>query len=233
MKYLAIIFLLFARTSAHCQSANVFAAWAPNGWKTLSAATGDLNRDGVDDAALVVEEINSVNLRTNKARLGAEIFNLNPRRLIVLINTSNGYKQIFSRDNLLPTEHDEGDPCLVDPLADGWISISHGTLIIKLQYWQSCGGWGSINNKFTFRLDNNRFRLTGFDSFDYYRNTGEEFQVSINYLTGKKKNTTVSNIADTSRRSESWKTIPSIHKFYLDDILLDCNPKNKSASWRY
>lgn len=215
IKYVALA-LALAAAPAFSRTPGSFDTWIPTGWKLISTATGDLNRDGIEDAALVLEETNPSNLKPNDG-LGAPVLNLNPRRLLVLVGTSNGYRKIFSKDGLLPSEHDDGNPCLADPLLEqGGISVSNGKFIVELGTWLSCGSYGVTHSKFTFRLDNERFRLIGYDYSEFSRSTGEASEISINYLTGKKKITTRQNEFEASKPKVSWSQIPGKRNFYLN-----------------
>ena len=143
--------MAFLAVPALAETHDAFARWVPNGWKLISQTTGDLNRDGIDDIVLITEATNPSNFKENPA-LGPRILNLNPRRLIILLNSPSGLKEILSRDDLLPSENEENMGCLADPLANGGLSIERGNLAIELQMWLSCGSYGVTNEKFTFRL---------------------------------------------------------------------------------
>jgi len=227
--------LLFIATPALSESSDYFNAWVPAGWKLILSATGDLNRDGIEDAVLVLEETNPANFKPNEG-LGAPVLNVNPRRLLILLKTPDGYRKVSSRDNLLPSEHDEdSSPCLADPLLEqGGISISDGRLIVKLGTWLSCGSSGVTQQKFTFRLENDRFRLIGYDHSSFSRSTGEASEDSINYLTGRKKTTTGENVFEKNSKPEvSWSRISGKHKFYLDEIAFTCylGDKQSGCAW--
>jgi hypothetical protein len=232
--------LVFFATPVFSEPSSTFNAWIPKGWKLIATATGDLNRDGVEDAVLVLEQTNPANLISNES-FGASVFNLNPRRLLVLFKTPEGYRKILSRDNLLPSENDADAPCLADPLiGEGGISISEGKFFIRLVSWLSCGSYGVVHEIFTFRFESTRFRLIGYDYSGFSRSTGEASEDSVNYLTGKRKRTTGQNIfedsATNSKPEVSWSNISGKREFYLDKMTFDCNPsdddeKSFSCTW--
>lgn len=221
MKIFSLFLIILLANPVLAEPSDIWVRWVPTGWKLKSSTTGDLNRDGLSDAALVIEQNNPENFLPNE-ELGSKVLNVNPRRLLILFNTPQGYKKVVSRDDLLPTQHDANSPCLEDPLSEGGVAISRGTLMIRLQYWLSCGGWGVTNRKFTFRYENSRFRLIGFDTSEFARNTGEKTESSINYLTGKIKITTGLNEFEDPHPRISWKTIPTGLQFFLENIRLDC-----------
>ncbi|MBT2772333.1 hypothetical protein J7J47_08815 [Halomonas sp. ISL-60] len=224
--------LLLATGSTFAEPPTLFEHWVPSGWKLISSATGDLNRDGADDAVLVVEEVSADNLFENDG-FGSPVLNLNPRRLIVLLNTQSGYRTFLTRDNLLPSEHSQENPCLADPLlSEGDISIARGRILVALGTWLSCGSYGVSRQAFTFRLESEQFRLIGYDYSGFSRSTGEVTEVSVNYLTGKKKTTTGGNMFEEMTPSVSWSQISEPHQFYLEDISLDCfSSDSAGCSW--
>ena len=221
IKYVALALILVG-TSAFSSTPSAFDLLIPAGWKLISSTTGDLNRDGVEDAALVLEETNPSNIKPNDG-LGPPVLNLNPRRLLVLVGTSNGYRKAFSRDDLLPAENQEGMGCLADPLANGGVSIARGNLVIELQDWRSCGSYGVVNEKFTFRTQGTRFQLIGYDRSESSRSTGERSEYSTNYLTGQKKITTGLNDFHDLKPEVYWKRLTAKRAFFLDEISLYCD----------
>jgi hypothetical protein len=232
IKYVAFV-LFFVATSAVSESSASFDAWVPAGWKLILTAAGDLDRDGISDAVLVLEQTNPANLKPHEG-LGTSVLNVNPRRLLILLKTSDGYRNILSRDDLLPSENSEVSPCLDDPLQEGGISVSSGKFIVELRAWLSCGSWGVTHRKFTFRLENNRFRLIGYDYREFSRSTGEGSEDSINYLTGKRRSVTGLNEFEDSKPKVLWSKISGKREFYLDDIVLDCYYSNNEpgCAWK-
>jgi len=178
----AIIVLLLLSTPAFCKTPDTLAwkEWVPAGWKIIHSATGDLNQDGRSDAVLVLEEDNPANRKSNDG-LGDSVLNLNPRRLVILFQTASGYQKVASTDRFLPSENDADCLCLADPVGDRNIHVSRGLLKIGLLYWVSCGSWGVTHRTFTFRYENNCFRLIGLDVSEFMRNSGESSEYSINY----------------------------------------------------
>lgn len=203
----------------------------PPGWKLLARVAGDLNRDGLDDWVLVAEQTDPGRFKKNSG-LGAPVLNLNPRRLLVLLATPAGFKPVLNRDGLLPSANEEDSPCLADPLEEGGgVSIERGNLVIRQQVWLSCGGWGVTQEKFTFRLEASRFRLIGYDVLEFSRNTGEESELSVNYLTGKKKITQGANADGSTQPKVTWEKFSPRRAFFLDEMSLNCHAGGRSADW--
>lgn len=136
-----------------CSRFALFSEWIPKGWKLIAHKSGDLNRDGLDDVVLVAEQTDPAKFRKNNESLGASTLNLNPRRLIILFKTPNGFRKMLDRDNLLPSEHNEDVPCMADRLDGGGVSIKRGNLEIGLHTWLSCGSYGVTHETFTFRSE--------------------------------------------------------------------------------
>jgi hypothetical protein len=223
-KYLLLLALFVVPTFAptFAQTEETFSKWIPPMWKLIDREIGDLNRDGIEDVILVIEETNPDNFKKNSGS-GPSILNLNPRRLIVLLGSPSGFKELIRRDALLPSEHVEDMGCLGDPLANGGVAIERGNLTINLQDWRSCGSYGVVNEKFTFRLQGTRFQLIGYDRSESSRSTGERSEYSTNYLTGKIKISTGLNDFSEFKAKVTWKKRQSRSAFFLDDITLECD----------
>ena len=233
MKTLLILLLFFLTAPAFAGDTHPFAEWIPEGWKLIAHTSGDLNRDGLEDVALVAERTDPAKYRQNRESPGASVLNLNQRRLIILFGTPGGFRKIFGRDDLLPSEHDEEVPCLADRLNGGGVSIKRGNLVIELHTWLSCGSYGVTHETFTFRPEGARMRLIGYDCSEFSRSSGEQADFSINYLTGRKKITKELNAFGDSKPEVSWEKLVLQRRFYLEDISLDCDPTDpgNQDSW--
>ncbi len=64
-----------------------YAKFVPQGWTVLETASGDLNRDGKIDAALIIQQNNPNNIKSHEG-LGSDRLNLNPRKLLILFQTA-------------------------------------------------------------------------------------------------------------------------------------------------
>ena len=221
LKYYIFLAILHTLTisPAFAADAPTFQNYVPKGWKLIISTVGDLNADGKNDAALVIEKDDQANRKPN-SDLGVSELNLNPRRLLILLQNDRDYQTALSTDKFLPTEDDEESPCLADPLGDGGMQISKGLLNITLSYWMSCGGWGSSSEEYLFRYENTRFLLIGSNHYYFMRNSGEATKYSINYVTGKIKITEGLNEFDEkeSKPKNVWKKIKNNAPKYLDEI---------------
>ena len=188
----------------------------PKGWTVLFSAKGDLNKDKIEDLALIIEQKDLKNIQKNNDKK-----NLNPRHLLVFIKQNHQY-QLIDESKTLPTRDDAESSCRMDPLGESeGISIHRGVLQIHFSYFMSCGGWEWPHHTYTFRLENKKMKLIGFDYFSFHRSTGEETVKSYNFSTLKVKNTTGGNQFEGGHPKSTWGTFKPKHNFYLSNINFD------------
>ncbi|MGB6083551.1 hypothetical protein [Moheibacter sp.] len=183
-------------------------SFVPENWKAIKMVHGDLNNDQKDDLVLIIEEDNPKNIIENDG-MGSKFLNLNPRYLLIIFQTPNGFELKELNKTFIPKENNEESPCLMDPLVEGDIQINKGVLVLSLNYWLSCGSWSTGTDTYTFRFQKNEFELIGFDTFSFARNSGEIHEVSVNFSTRKMSITTGGNMfedADESEEKTEWKT---------------------------
>jgi hypothetical protein len=163
------------------QSATL-AGFIPKGWVLETKATGDLNRDKLPDAALVLH----MNDRRNHvaSTFGPdEKYNSNPRMLVVAFaRKGGGYSLAVADHRLIPRLENQNQD---EPFDE--VKIAGGTLRLKMHVFMSAGGWRMGGSAYAFRWQNGGFKLIGFDRDSVMRNTGDTEEVSINYLTGRKQ----------------------------------------------
>jgi hypothetical protein len=185
--------------------------WVPKGWKTLQQVKGDLNGDMLDDVVMVMEETNLSNIIKNDS-LGPELLNINPRTLLVLFAQNQGYRKIATSDVLIPTANDTGSTCAIDPLEANALEIKKQTLRVGLSFFMSCGSWGTTRSQYIYRFDGKGMQLIGEEQMELQRNTGESTTASSNYLSGKKKETTVDAKGHIKTK---WQVIKNNAREYL------------------
>jgi hypothetical protein len=177
---LAIPDVVYPRLAASAASA---AAFVPDGWKLEKSAEGDLNRDGKADLVLLLRMNDPKNVLANHNQLGEDPFDSNPRILAAAFADGAGYKLVLQNHTLIPRRV---DPVVSDPIGNSKaVAIERGALFVRLYFFMSAGGWTSFNSAYRFRYQNGAFELIGFDRFTTERNSGETYDVSINYSTGK------------------------------------------------
>lgn len=195
-------------------------AFVPKGWKIIYRAKGDLNKDHLPDEAIIIQNTNPKNIIKNDG-MGSDKLNINPRMLLVLFKTSGNYSLQAQNTNFIPTENNEENTCLADPLAEtGAITIKNGALILSYQYWLSCGSYWVNNVDYTFRFQNQKMELIGFDAGSYSRSSGEENITSLNFSTRKKSVATGGNMfSDKPNKPKTvWKKFNWGRLFTLDEM---------------
>src|SRR5580765_3818971 len=88
---------------------NTIADFTPVGWTILDSAYGDLNKDGLQDAAIVLQHKDSVTLLTNEDTVLTQ-----PRILLILFkNPGNNGFRLTEQSNSFILKHD--NPSMDDP----------------------------------------------------------------------------------------------------------------------
>jgi hypothetical protein len=191
-------------------------AHIPKGWKVIrDVAEGDA-------AVLVIEQDDPAKRIANDG-LGNHILNTNPRRLLFLSRRAGIYHLTGSADSFLPSEGDPESACLADPLEEGGVGLHNGVLSIDLHYWLSCGSYGVSHKSYRFRKEAAGLRLIGLDISEMSRSGGTGTEISVNYLTGRKKTTTGIAIfaeddqADAPKPKVKWSRVAK-QSHYLENM---------------
>lgn len=154
-------------------------AFVPTGWKQVQLAKGDLNRDGRSDFAMVVRMDSAAN-RIAPSWSPETTYDTNPWMLIAAFRKGSGYELALADHRLIPRHE---NPNADDEFDE--ITIANGTLKVVMHLFLSAGGWQMGGSAYTFRWQDDGFKLIGFDRDSVMRNSGETKEVSVNYLTGK------------------------------------------------
>jgi len=151
-------------------------SFVPVGWKVLGTEEGDLNKDGLDDAVMVTED---VNYKTVAGTL-CDQFSC-PRRLLILFQTKNkGYELSTESDKAILLAGEGG--IFGDPFAG--IEIENGSFLINF-YGGSAWRW---SNSYRFRYQDSAWFLIGATSFNYFNVVDcVDDKVDYNFLTGRKQ----------------------------------------------
>ncbi|TDG36649.1 hypothetical protein EZJ43_07965 [Pedobacter changchengzhani] len=199
-------------------------SFIPKGWKMILETTGDLNKDGLADKVIVIENTDPKNVIANDG-LGMNKLNINPRIVLVLFKTTANLYQLGAKNSgFIPSENDAESSCLADPLMqEGGISIEKGLLKISYQYWYSCGSWYVTNKNYTFRFQNQKFELIGYDEDSFHRSSGEMSSTSINFSTHKMSETNGGNEfnEEENKPKTRWTKIKSKDLLSLDYLTND------------
>lgn len=192
----------FPKLAAGAQNAKGF---APRGWIVEAEASGDLNGDQIADLVFVLHATDKKNVLANKDGLGVPELDTNPRILAVAFGTEAGGFTLAAQNHTLIPRRDS--PTLDDPFAaDGGLLLARGAFSVGLNLFSSAGGWETFTSRFTFRWQNGRFELIGFDRDSTMRNSGETVVTSVNYSTGRMQ--TVTGSIENDRKKTQTRTLP-------------------------
>ncbi|APG62907.1 hypothetical protein LPB140_09020 [Sphingorhabdus lutea] len=186
--------------------------FVPKGWKLYDKVDGDLNGDGRNDSALVIQKNDPIGMVQNPDGLGSDEYDANPRILIIVFaDEKGGYRRVGMNDVIIP-DHDS--PTISDPYAD--MSIANGKLFLRLEFFASAGSWTMFNKEFNLRWDGANMNLIGYDMHMVHRASGAVADVSANFLTGKIiiSEGNIENEAEKSKVRQMKKP----HKYRLEDI---------------
>jgi len=178
--------------------------YVPEGWKILKKAKGDLNKDGIEDLAIVIQGTDESNLESDEYHT----IDSNPRELIILFGKKKtGCYELSERSSTFIPIHD--DLYMDDPFND--MSITKGTLHLNYRIWMSAGSWSTSMYTYIWRFQDDEFKLIGANTSEYHRATGESVDISINFST-KKYSITNGNMFEAEEGEElpeettEWKT---------------------------
>jgi len=154
------------------------------GWKTIQKAIGDLNKDGFEDFALILESADSIfekrcndcKILKNKARIILVLFNKNDSLIVAIQNN-----KFIARSN-------EGGML---PYLEPELKIENGKLIIYYQYTRS-------NQSYTFEWKSNQLLITSAESNDIHATTGNYKFDSFDF----KKDEIITRIGNISEEDE-------------------------------
>ena len=201
------------------QKAKTINDFIPKGWKKILTTNGDLNKDKLEDIAIIIEKDDKKNIKKNDG-FGPEELNLNPRILLVLFKGKDGTYSLAAKNDkgFIKSEGNEDNSALMDTLDN--IIIKNNVLKIVFNYFMSAGSWWTSTDIYIFRFQNNVFELIGYESNAYMRNTGEEEGTSINFSTNKAKITTGGNIFEEKENNpkDEWRYLKFEKKYILDEM---------------
>ncbi len=151
----------------------------PVGWTVLDSAYGDLNNDGLKDAAIILQHKDSVSLVNSSE----DTVLTQPRILLLLFkNTANNKFSLIEQCNSFILKHDNS---IMDEPYQG-IAIDKGVLKIDFHLFYSMGSWYSTNSTYKFRYEGKQFILIGADLSTIHRGTLDYEDYSYNFLTKKR-----------------------------------------------
>ena len=199
------------------EQGNKMEDFVPKYWSAIMKVDGDLNKDGLTDTALIVEQENPNNISVTEYN---DTLNTNPRALLVLFKQENGIYKLASKNDKGFIEPPKENSSLLDPLGEGDINIKNNTLRLKFQYFFSAGSWYITNVEYVFRYQNSHFELIGVETNSFHRATGEETIVSFNLSTNKLETTMGGNVFEEKENNPKKETETFIYnpKPILDNM---------------
>ena len=188
-------------------SGTLIEEFIPKNWKILQKVTGDLNKDNLDDVALVLQEKDKSKIEIIKGEEGDYTIDLNRRIMIILVkdSTINGFNLVGRTNTFIINRSSEN---MADPLQE--MIINNGTLKVSFFLWYSMGSWYQTELTYIFRLQNNQITLIGAEYKDIHRGTSDGIKRSFNFST-KKMSETKSHLnedGDIVSDETKWTTLP-------------------------
>lgn len=119
--------------------------FVPEGWKLMVEAKGDLDKDGRDDVAAIIERTEAVKHGRNCGKKGYDS-HAAPRVLLIALAGDDGYR-LAGSDNGVVLRSDEGG-VWGDPFQS--LEIVRGTVVLS-HYAGSAWRWGLVQR---FRFQN-------------------------------------------------------------------------------
>ena len=162
------------------------AGFVPAGWLLEASASGDIDRDGRSDLAMVLRMNDPANVIPGGTEgFCGDTLDTNPRIVAVALAEAAGGYRLGTSDNELMPRRD--NPCALD-----WFGAPEQKHRARGDPHRSRalherGRLGHGATSFTFRWEDAGLRLIGYDFSNVRRNTGDVTGISINYLTGRAK----------------------------------------------
>ena len=145
----------------------------PDGYVQFQKITGDLNNDGKDDQVLIIKATDPDKVVVN--RFEKEV-DRNRRGIVIYLSNGNDYELALENLDCFSSENEDGGVYYPPELE---VTVDNNKFFIGYLHGRY-GNW-----KYTFRLQDDRFRLIGYDSSDNYGPIVNR-TTSINFLTGLK-----------------------------------------------
>ncbi len=183
--------------------------FVPLGWTILDSTSGDLNKDGLKDAAIILQHKDSVTMVNSEEDTALT----RPRILLTLFkNPGNSGFQLAEQSNSFILKHDNA--ARGDPYQE--LVIQKGVLKIKFHLFYYVGSWHITNAVYKFRYQQGEFVLIGADNSSFHRATHDFEDYSYNFLTRKRiltKGNENKGIKKTSSKTLPGSTLKTLKTF--------------------
>ena len=169
----------------------------PNGWN-VESATGDLNKDGIEDFVLLVRSNDPAYIKTRDDGFES---NFSPLSLAVYFGSPSGvYKRFKVWQDTVRGREDEYTDITNE------LSITpKGAIDIRVSYCSNIRTDETGATTYRYRFQSGDFYLIGEESSWLNRMTGEGESTSINYLTGQKEITTGNMMEEKDLKTKKVK----------------------------
>lgn len=201
---LLILSSIAVATEKFPQSGKTINAFAINGWKINTKASGDLNKDGIVDYALELTHKDEVQIiDTSEGIYPEDSLFYQPAALLILFQKGDSLIKVKVSHDILPRP--EGlNHCHTMETMD----IQRGVLNIGTTSFMSMGSWWAGSTTFRYRYQKEDFYLIGKDETSYHRASGEANECSTNYLTAKQRTKDFNMFNDSIPEKIEWHKIP-------------------------
>lgn len=162
------------------QTGKPIADFIPAGYKIFQEIKGDLNKDGLEDCAIIIKGTKKENIITDEYRGKLD---RNRRGIIVLFKVNEDYVLATKNYDCFSSENEDGGVYFAPELD---VSIEKGKLYVHYGHGRY-GYW-----TYTFRYQKADFELIGYDSSNNYGPVVNS-ETSINFLTKNKVTKTNTN----------------------------------------
>lgn len=151
----------------------------PQNWRLIDSTQGDLNLDGINDIAFVIQDTNKENFELYDG-YAVDSFDQNPRILAIYFGDQEGsFNKKLQANKFIIIAN---SPYMDEPF--GGLSIDDdGILRISFYFWYSTGSWYTSNHQYKFKYQNNTFELIEYEFFELHRATNESIEYIINFST--------------------------------------------------
>ncbi len=205
-------------------------SFVPPGWEIEVKQEGDLNTDGLKDLLLVLRASDPANIVNNDpGSPGERSIDTNPRLLAVAFaRKEGGYVLALECRELIP-RHD--NPTIDDPF--GHADIAEGAVRVGLHLWANAGTWYTSDTTFIFEYRGKAFRLVGYEDYTTKRNTGQTWELKLDFVACKAE-LTVGSFSDEDVEDRTYqKTLPRAPLMAIEDLGCgwDYYPEPRDQSW--
>lgn len=181
----------------------------PTGWKVLSKASGDLNKDGHEDLVFAAQSPIKEVFEYNDG-IENDTLQVSPRILGIYFGKRNGKcKKVLQSNEFIINRN---TPTMEEPFK-GLHILPSGELQIDFFIWscRECTTWSS--HEYIFRFQNRAFELVEYKEAATQRVSGDEMNSSIDF-----QNKTLKTVTETRNEDDEREYKETLQKFKLNHL---------------